>query len=86
MQIYTYSEARQKLARVLGRAESTGKVLIRRRDGRTFALIPEKNQQSPLDVPAIRVAITTKDLVALVRKERGRIRGPGRRRPSVKKK
>ena len=61
--ILTYSEARQKLARVLDRAESTGKVLIRRKDGRTFALTPEKNQQSPLDVPSIRVAISTKELV-----------------------
>jgi antitoxin Phd len=78
MQIYTYSEARQKLARVLDKAESTGKVLIRRKDGRTFALTPERNRQSPLDVPSIRAAISTKELVALVRKERGRTRGPGR--------
>ena len=51
MQVYTYSEARQKLALVLKQAESTGKVLIRRKDGRTFALIPEENNMaaSPLD-------------------------------------
>jgi len=36
MQVYTYSEARQKLASVLKEAESTGKILIRRKDGRTF--------------------------------------------------
>ena len=41
MQVYTYSEARQKLARVLEQAESAGKVFIRRKDGRTFALVPE---------------------------------------------
>ncbi len=76
MQVYTYSEARQKLARVLERAESTGKVLIRRKDGRTFALIPEKNIDSPLDVPSIRASISTKELVALVRKERSRSRRP----------
>ncbi len=40
MQVYTYSEARQKLAIVLEQAEDTGKVLIRRKDGRTFALVP----------------------------------------------
>ena len=33
MNVYTYSEARQKLASVLDTAESTGKVLIRRKDG-----------------------------------------------------
>lgn len=76
MQIYTYSEARQKLARVLERAESTGKVLIRRKDGRIFALIPEKNIESPLDVPSIQASISTKELVALVRKERSRSRRP----------
>lgn len=78
MQIYTYSEARQKLARVLDRAESTGKVLIRRKDGRTFALVPETDLKSPLDVPSIQASISTKELVALVRKERGRNRSAGR--------
>jgi len=53
MQVYTYSEARQKLAIVLEQAENTGKVLIRKKDGRTFALIPEKIASSPLDVPSI---------------------------------
>lgn len=48
MQVYTYSEARQKLASVLEQAENTGKVLIRRKDGRTFSLVPEKNISSPL--------------------------------------
>jgi len=33
MVIYTYSEARQKLASVLDEAESKGKVLIQRKDG-----------------------------------------------------
>ena len=47
MQVYTYSEARQKLAIVLEQAENTGKVLIRRKDGRTFALVPEKIASSP---------------------------------------
>jgi len=42
MRVYTYSEARQKLSMVLAQAENTGKVLIRRKDGRTFALTPEK--------------------------------------------
>lgn len=43
MQVYTYSEARQKLAHVLEQAESTGKVLIRRKDGRIFVLSPQKS-------------------------------------------
>ena len=51
MRVYTYSEARQKLATVLEQAENTGKVLICRKDGKTFALTPEKIAVSPLDVP-----------------------------------
>ena len=72
MQIYTYSEARQKLASVLEQAEHTGKVLIRRKDGRTFALVPEGNVLSPLDVPSIKAKVTTKEVVDIVRKGRER--------------
>ncbi len=73
MQVYTYSEARQKLALVLEQAESTGKVLIRRKDGRTFALVPEENNMaSPLDVPSIKAKITTKEIVDIIRKGRER--------------
>lgn len=72
MQIFTYSEARQKFAFVLEQAESTGKVLIRRKDGRTFALIPEKNTTSPLDVPSIKADISTKEIVDIVREGRER--------------
>lgn len=72
MQIYTYSEARQKLAIVLDQAENTGKVLIRRKDGRTFALIPENIAVSPLDVPTIRAKISTKEIVDIIREGRER--------------
>ena len=75
MQIYTYSEARQKLSGVLDKAESTGKVIIRRKDGRTFALTPEQVPDSPLDVPSIKTTVSTKELVRIVRRERGRARG-----------
>jgi antitoxin Phd len=76
MEVYTYSEARQKLARVLEKAESTGKVLIRRKDGRTFALVPEQIPASPLDVPSVKADISTKEIVAMVRA--GRKRGKER--------
>jgi antitoxin Phd len=79
MQVYTYSEARQKLSSVLDKAESMGKVIIRRKDGRTFALIPEQNRCSPLDVPSIQARISTEELVEIVRKERSRVRRRKRR-------
>jgi antitoxin Phd len=72
MRVYTYSEARQKLALVLEQAESSGKVLIRRKDGRTFALIPERDVSSPLDVPSIKAEVTTKEIVDIVREGRER--------------
>ncbi|MCW7754379.1 type II toxin-antitoxin system Phd/YefM family antitoxin [Desulfobotulus sp. H1] len=72
MQIYTYSEARQKLAIVLDQAETSGKVLIRRKDGRTFALIPENISDSPLDIPTIKAKISTKEIVDIIREGRER--------------
>ncbi len=72
MHVYTYSEARQKLAVVLEQAENTGKVLIRRKDGRVFSLTPEKISGSPLDVPSIKADITTKELVDIIREGRER--------------
>jgi antitoxin Phd len=75
MQVCTYSEARQRLAAVLDKAEATGSVIIRRRDGMSFALVPQRAQVSPLDVPSVRAQISTEDLVDLVRKERSRTRG-----------
>lgn len=87
MQVYTYSEARQKLSSVLDEAEVSGRVLIRRKDGRTFALVPEQTSKSPLDVPSIKARVTTNELVSIVRKERGRTTAStrflkGRGRPS----
>jgi len=74
MEVYTYSEARQKLAEVSQQAESTGKVLIRRKDGRTFALVPEKILSSPLDVPSVKADISTREIVDIIRKGRERSR------------
>ena len=74
MRVYTYSEARQKFSEVLEQAESSGKVVIRRKDGRTFALVPEKGLSSPLEVPSIEVDISTQEIVDIIRegRERGR--------------
>jgi antitoxin Phd len=72
MNAYTYSEPRQKLAIVLEEAESSGKVLIRRKDGRKFTLVPEKMVESPLDVPSIKAFVTTKEIIDIIREGRGR--------------
>jgi antitoxin Phd len=72
MQVYSYSEARQKLATVLKQAECSGKIFIRRKDGRTFALTPETMATSPLDVPSIKAKVMTNELIDIIREGRER--------------
>ena len=79
MDVYTYSETRQNFSTVLDKAEATGKVIIRRKDGRTYALVPEPPSGSPLDVPSIPADVSTRELVTLVRNQRRRVKGRGRR-------
>ncbi|MGH8548484.1 MAG: type II toxin-antitoxin system Phd/YefM family antitoxin [Methylococcales bacterium] len=45
MKVYTYSEARQTLSELLNQAQQE-EVLIRRRDGATFSVIPKRKKQS----------------------------------------
>jgi hypothetical protein len=42
------------------------------KDGRTFCLIPEKAAGSPLDVPTIKTAMTTREIVDIIREGRER--------------
>ncbi len=72
MYVYTYSEARQKLAQVLDQAQNTGQVIIRRRDGRSFALTPLNLTDSPLDVPSIQADVSTAELIDFIREGRAR--------------
>ncbi len=72
MQVYTYSEARQKLAAILELAVTTGKVFIKRKDGQVFALTPEVMALSPLDVPTVKADITTQEIVDVIREGRER--------------
>ena len=70
MNVYTYSEARQKFASVLDAAKRKGKVLVRRKDGSTFAITPENVRKSPLDVKGVRCSASTRDIVQAVRESR----------------
>jgi prevent-host-death family protein len=71
MKVYTYSEARQRLAEVLNFARSE-EVVIKRRGGETFSIIFRKSKKSPFDVPGIQTKATTKDILAAVRESRER--------------
>ena len=70
MKVYTYSEARQRLASVLEQACRDGEVRIQRRDGQSFVLKPEKPLTSPLDVCGVDLGITTDEIVDFVRESR----------------
>lgn len=70
MRVYTFSEARQKLAEVLDLAR-TEPVIIERRGGEAFVLTLKRSPRSPLDIPGIdREKVTTKDIVEAVRESR----------------
>lgn len=74
MNTYTYSQARQQLAKVLDEAARDGGVQITRRDGSAFVLRPVEVQGSPLDVQSVRVTepISREDIVEAVREARER--------------
>ena len=73
MKVYTYSEARQKLAALLERALREGAVRIRRKDGEVFVLRPDESNDSPLDVPGLDLGLSRDEVVRFVR--------AGRRKP-----
>ena len=71
MKVYTYSEARQRLAEVLNIARKE-EVVIKRRGGEAFSIIFRKSKKSPFDVPGIQTKATTKDILAAIRESRER--------------
>ena len=72
MKVYTYSEARQNLASLLDTAQRDGAVKIRRRDGRMYVLTPEPSGGSPMDVEAVDLGFTSREIVDIVREGRER--------------
>jgi antitoxin Phd len=67
VKVFTYSEARQKLAALLERALREGAVRIRRKDGEVFVLRPEESNTSPLDVPGLHLDLSRDEIVRFVR-------------------
>jgi len=72
MKVYTYSEARQKLAKLLDDARQEGQVQIKRRDGQTFIIKPVEEKKSPLDVAGVSAGISLDELNEAVRESRER--------------
>jgi hypothetical protein len=72
VKVYTYSEARQRLARILEEARKWGEVRIKRRDGSEFVVRPVSSRGSPLDVPGVDTGLTREDILAAIRESRER--------------
>jgi PHD/YefM family antitoxin component YafN of YafNO toxin-antitoxin module len=70
MKIYTYSQARQSLAKLLDQAWKEGAVRIKRRDGQTFIIQPERSDKSPLDVLGVDLDLSAAEIVEFVREGR----------------
>ena len=75
MNAYTYTEARQRLARVLEQAAREGQVRIKRRDGQAFVIRPERHVESPLDVEGLDLDITADEVGHSVREGRRTLYG-----------
>jgi len=70
MKVYTYSEARQKLAKLLEQAVREGEVRVKRKDGQMFVIKPERRLESPLDVEGLDLGLTAAEIVQFVREGR----------------
>ncbi len=72
MNTYTYSEARQKLASLLDKAKSEGRVLIKRRDGTVFELKALSKKKSPLNVKGVNLKLKKEEILDILQEVRRR--------------
>ena len=70
MKMFTFSEARQKLASVLEKAKTEGKVLIKRKDGSLFEIHPVPKMDSPLNIKGVNLDLSADEIVDIVRRVR----------------
>lgn len=71
MKVYTYSQARQRLAEVLDIARKE-EVVITRRGGDAFTVAYRQSSASPFDVPGVKTKATTRDILKAVKDSRSR--------------
>jgi prevent-host-death family protein len=69
MKVYTYSQARQNLAEVLNQSKDE-EVVIRRRGGDAFVVVPKAREGSPFDVPGVKTTARTTDILSAVKESR----------------
>jgi prevent-host-death family protein len=68
--VYTYSEARQKLATLLEEAVRDGEVRVRRKDGKVFVIVPDEVSGSPLDVEGVDLDLTREEIIEFIHEGR----------------
>lgn len=73
MKVYTYSQARQKLADVLEESKKE-EVIIKRRKGDSYAIIPRSvnAERSPFDVPCLKKKLKRQEILEAIRESRER--------------
>ncbi len=72
MKIYTYSQAREKLADILEESKNE-EIVIRRRKGDMFTILPKTpSRRSPFDVVGLSKKITRKEILEAIRETRER--------------
>lgn len=68
--LYTYSEARQKLASLLEQATREGEVRIKRQDGTIFVIKVEPRAGSPLDIKGPSLNLSRDEIVEFINQGR----------------
>ena len=66
MNVYTYTEARQKLASLLDQAVKEGEVRIKRKDGQIFVVKLQPSTKSPLEVEGINLGISSQEILGFI--------------------
>ena len=70
MKVYTYSQAREKLADILEESKKE-EIIIRRRKGDLFTVAPKKpSSRSPFDVKGFVKNISREEIVSAIRESR----------------
>jgi hypothetical protein len=70
MKVFTYSEARQNLSKLLQLTQKE-EIEIRKKDGSVFSLkVKNKKSGSPFDITGIKTEATIQDILSAVRESR----------------
>ena len=70
MKIYTFTEAREKLASLLDQAAQEGEVRIKRRDGQIFVITLYQRADSPLNVKGLKLNLTREEILESIQESR----------------